>query len=151
MRYLLIGISFHLIMSSCEEQDSNIGPLDVTIVYKNETKKTVEYFQYTESKNVLMFDIDPFGQEIIEISSEYDTREGLNTSTCCEGTFESFQGRNNRILIEFDNTKCLVFQSGEGPTTQNISGYEVVLLSDNEIQYTYTFTEEDYLKAEECQ
>lgn len=150
---LIIGISVLLVLQlcSCKGQDSNIGPLDVTVIYKNETSKGLKYFQSTETQNFLVFEIEPLGEKVMEIAWEFDTNEGLNPGTCCEGVFESFQGRNNGVLVEFDNSRCLMFESGNGPTTQNISGYEATLLSSNKVQYTYTFTDEHYLEAIECE
>ncbi|MCP4460499.1 MAG: hypothetical protein GY816_21125 [Cytophagales bacterium] len=88
----------------------------------------------------------------MEIRSSGGGSDDPTIENCCEGFFEGYQGRNNSVLVEFDEEKCLVYPSGEGPTTQNISlGYEGKQLGERYFEFTYRFTEEHYQEATDCE
>jgi hypothetical protein len=151
-RFLLTGINiiFTFLLISCEGKDKNIGPLNIKVIYVNNTESNIGYFQSEGNQRIFVFEIAPKERHIIDIQTEFDNSKGLNSVECCNGVFESFQG-NNDILITFDDTLCLLFKSGEGSTTQNIESYTVLQTSSNSIQYTYTFTEADYDTSVDCE
>ncbi len=157
MRYLLTGISLITLSAliSCEIQDAHNGPINVKVVYFNETDSGIKYFQYHKNgQKIPVFEIDPMGTYEMDIEAEYDTSKELDLETCCTGIFEGFQGRGD-VLIEFDNNQCVLFESGEGPTTQNIDGYTSsvtsVVKGINSVQFSYSFTSIDMQNAENCE
>lgn len=152
MHYLLTGISSIslAILISCNDEGSNIGPLDIRITYINETDSKIGYFQYNNGQIVNVFDIDPLGSYTMNLETEFDSSNDIDPLNCCSGNFEGFQG-NSDILIEFDNTQCLIFESGEGPTTENIGGYSSTATGSNSIEFSYTITTNDRQKAENCE
>ncbi|MCP4458817.1 MAG: hypothetical protein GY816_12460 [Cytophagales bacterium] len=156
MRYLIIGISLTLLLflGSCREYPGE-GRLDVDIIYINETSHGIKYYQYFPSEvipKVFAFEIQPNAQELMEFRGIGSSSDDLTIENCCEGYFEGFQGRNNSVLVEFDEEKCLVHQSGDGPTTQNYSsGYEGKQLGERYFEFTYRFTEEHYQEAMDCE
>ncbi len=156
MRYLLIGSSIVLGLStliSCGITDSNdAGPISIKITYINNTEDSIRYFQYNvETQYVVsVFRIGPQSSHTINIEGEHDTSIDFDPLTCCLGVFEGFQGRGS-VLIELENDKCVVFKSGEGPTIQNIEGYEVSSPTNTRVEYVYTFNESDFVNAENCE
>ena len=70
---------------------------------------------------------------------------------CCEGFLGSYQGDNN-ILIEYDDgDKCIMYTNEQGSATGNISAYETRAISDRHYEIKYTFTEEEYNQAVDCE
>ncbi len=160
MRYLLIGSSIVLGLStliSCfEVLDADIGPISIKITYINNTEDSIRYSRlgyftnYENQEKILVFRVGPQSSHTINIEGEHDTSIDFDPLTCCLGVFEGFQGRGS-VLIELENDKCVVFKSGEGPTIQNIEGYEVSSPTNTSIEYVYTFNESDFVNAENCE
>jgi hypothetical protein len=153
MRYLTTGISFFiilLIILSCEEKSTSYR-LNVDLIYKNETNQQITYNAYSKEDNFnqFVFDLDPKKEKKIELRG---TGTENNLNNCCEGVFEDFQG-NSDILIEYNNKeKCLIYSNGEGSTTANINvTYTSREISSGYYEFTYTFTEEEYSKAINCE
>ena len=143
--FFLIGIS--IVLAACTPEDAHIGPLQISIVFKNESSCDINYFQLTnEDQEFFLFSIPSMDEHIEEISAEFDTRQSLNPVTCCEEIFRSFQG--DRILVEFDNRKCLIYESGQGPT--NLENYDSSVTGSNSIEFLYTFTSMDVQLTQNC-
>jgi|GEM_PF-1872227 len=148
--YLLIGISIFILISCVPARIEY--KVDADIIYINETEYMINYYQYLPSQNpskIFIFEIAPNSQKIIE-SRDGGSKENQNIDNCCQGILEGFQG-DASVLVEFDQVKCLIYQDGKGSTTNNILGYESVILSKNYYQFTYRFTENEYLNAENCE
>lgn len=50
--------------------------------------------------------------------------------------------------LVYDDTKC--FTPNETESLNSIKVFEIEELSRQQVKFFYTFTEEDYLKAEDC-
>lgn len=50
--------------------------------------------------------------------------------------------------LVFDDTKCLALSKNEGPN--NMDDFGITELETSYFEFTYKFTEEDYLQAEDC-
>lgn len=152
MHYLIIGISLNLILvlSSCTKDDVEYK-LDADIIYKNESSHTIKYYQYDpiNSQKVFVFELIPNAEKKLEIRGSGGNKNDT-VDNCCLGILEGFQG-NSSILIAYDNeTKCLIYSNGEGPTTSNISIYESREISDRYYEFIYRFTDAEYNLAENC-
>jgi len=149
MRYLIIGINISLLLliSSCSEQIEY--KLDADIIYKNETNYTIKYHQFDSvtKQRVFVFKLQPNSEKKIEIRGD-GADKNIEIDNY-QGVFEGFQGRGS-ILIEYDNSKCLIYFSGEGSTTKNISNYETRIISAHHYEFVYTFTKEEYNQADDC-
>ncbi|MCF6213547.1 MAG: hypothetical protein L3J45_05930 [Flavobacteriaceae bacterium] len=149
MHYLIIGISIIFLssISSCSKQVEY--RLDTDIIYKNETNHFIKYYELIDNQQSqrLLFELPPNSEKKIEMrSSGSDT----NINNCCQGVLNDFQG-NNSILIDYDNSnKCLIYISGEGSTTGNISAYESREIESNYYEFIYRFTETEYSQAKNC-
>tara|TARA_B110000240_G_C13468981_1_gene440070 strand:- start:176 stop:691 length:516 start_codon:yes stop_codon:yes gene_type:complete len=152
MHYLIIGISI-VILSSLNSCSSEIEyKLDTDIIYKNETNYLIRYHQYDPEDNqkVFVFELDANSEKKIEIRGD-GGNENQGIDNCCQGILEGFQG-NSSILIDYENNdKCLIYINGEGSTTGNISGYTSRTISERYYEFTYTFTEEEYNQAGNCE
>lgn len=152
--YSIIGISLMLTLFnlSCKSEEEIEYRLDVDIIYKNETNHLINYYQYDQSLSdfkVLAFTLLPNNNNKMEIRGN-GPKTTLNN--CCEGIFESFQGTKD-ILIDYDNNdKCLVYLAGEGSTTENINiGYNIREIENGYYEFIYTFTENEYDLANNCE
>lgn len=150
-RYLIFGIKLPIlfILGCGECDDCNIQSLEVEIIYYNNTESKIGYNLSCVDTTLHLFEIEPFGSHIINTQGIRDTTKEIDKD-CCEGVFESLQERFSNVLLIFNDEKCLLFESGNGPTTQNFSNYEFEKLSEGSVRYTYTFTEEDRMKATSC-
>ncbi len=147
IRVLLIGISI-LFISGCK---IDVEPKVLAdFIYKNSTNYTVSYsyIALDNSDTINLFTLNPMAEKVFNINGKGDRNPDI--ATCCEGFLDGLQGHGFPILITFDDSKCITYTEGEGPTTSNISSYEAEVLDDNHFQYTYRFTEDDFLKTEPC-
>ncbi|MBE7648884.1 hypothetical protein [Tenacibaculum finnmarkense] len=137
MHCLHIGISlvFILLFAGCySEVDCNVIS---NFTYINNTSYTIE----TE-----IGIINPNSKIFIK-------EEGLGTCNIKSDEFvPPFLG-NTKVI--FDNIKCLTYQSGEevglGEGIIGIDNYVSNKISNNHYNFTYTFTEEEYNKAVDCE
>ncbi len=146
MHYLLFGISA-LLLCSCRREYR----VSADFVYKNETdyKLSYNYIALDSSDTIPLLELEPKSEKIFTIDGEGD--ENPNIKTCCEGFLDGIQGHGFPILIIFDDSRCFTYQEGEGPTTSNISNYEAKSIGDRHFEYTYRFTEDDFLQAKACE
>lgn len=152
IHYLITGISiiiFPFFILSCDPSRIEYK-LDADIIYVNDTEYLIRYFQYNNitSQRVFAFEIEPNSRK--KIKSRGDGAE-TSLDNCCAGVLEGFQGIKD-ILIEYENgQKCLIYLSGEGPTTANINtGYKRREISTNYYEFVYIFTEKEYWNAKPC-
>lgn len=152
IRFLSIGIISclgQLICSCGEEQVDYVFNAD--IVYKNETGHAIKYYQFNSETEhrVLVFELQPNSEKNIEIRGDGGSKAPPEIKDY-KGIFEGFQG-DKSVIIEYDNNKCLTYDSGEGPTTENLaSGYEVRKITDRHYEFVYYFTEKEYNQASAC-
>ena len=154
INYLLTGIDLLFIYTlffaiGCLEPMAEVR-LDGDIIYRNQTDHLINYYHYNSSYSFLqhVFELNPNAEKKYEIrGSGPDT----DLNNCCQGIFEDIQGVTD-ILIDYDNgQKCLVYLSGDGPTTANINiGYQSREISSKYYEFIYTFTEEEYNQATDC-
>jgi len=151
MHYLNIGISivFLTALASCKVDDKNLSPIRYKINYVNETVSKIKYYQYTSTqRQIFIFEIEPKATYTIEAEGEYDKSEDYPFA-CCYGFFLDLQDRGD-ILVAFDNNQCLIFESGTGPTTENLEGYDYQINDEGVNEFTYTLTDNDLAMAEDC-
>ena len=148
--YLTIGINslFFFFSTSCGETTIDYK-VYADIIYKNETAHTIGYFQYdTNGFQQLIFELEPSSEKKIEIR---ESGPNTNITNCCQGIFEDIQGIQG-IKISYNNdSKCLIYENGQGPTTSNIlNAYESREIEQKFYEFVYTFTEEEYNNATNC-
>lgn len=151
MRYLTFGIfSFFILLTSIKCETTIQYRQDADIIYRNETNKSIRYFKYDKS--------DGFQQFIFELSANSEIKieeRGSSSETtldnCCHWILFDLQGDND-ILIDYNNSeKCLIYSSGEGSTTANyLQSYQRRQISEGYYELIYTFTEEEYNQADNC-
>lgn len=153
-RYLIIGINYFFIslFANCEKNTIVEYKLDADIIFINETNHLIRYYQYNSENNkkVFILELKANSEKKIEMrgsgGNQYQTR-----NNCCDGLFESFQGKGP-VLIDYNNNdKCITYSNGEGSTTRNIAAYESRTISDKYYEFKYIFTEEEYNQAEDCE
>ncbi|MEO9870372.1 MAG: hypothetical protein ABJQ69_03655 [Ekhidna sp.] len=154
INYLIFGFSLLILTQSCAE-DADLRAIDVDIKYINNSAHSIQYLQPLGDGRVQeVFEIAPQSTHIISERS-YEVVDGQdNPEECCLGLFQGFQskGVGSDILIQFEDQKCLFFEAGTGPTTDNLlNGYTAEIVSDDFFEFTYIFTEDDYNKASTCE
>ena len=152
MPYLIIGVTFCFVFlfSSCGEETIEYK-LDADIIYKNETDHLIKYFEYISDSNqkVLLFELSPNSEKKVEIRVS-GGNENQTINNCCQGILGDYQG-DNAILIEYNNNdKCIIYTNEQGSATGNISAFESSTISERYYEFIYTFSEEEYNQAENC-
>lgn len=139
MHYMLIGISiFFLLGIGCFRRADY--SYNAKWIYINETGHDITYYPAFWSN----FNVKP-----------YDTTEYFEDGNGSKdmGT-ESFVPPINATIVFYDNIKCDTFKIGlnsnlyDGPL--GTANYESKKLGTNNFEFTYRFTEEDYLNAQDC-
>lgn len=150
--FSIIGISIFIagIFSGCEDT----GPLvKLDLFYVNNSSKPMEISHYARvgndinSKVIQTINIES-GDTVAFFSSKFENSENADISD-----FDDFI-INNRLYdsayLVFDNAKFMVFSKGELNTEIFfIENYEGRKVKENEFEFFYTFTEEDYENAQE--
>ncbi|MCP4458815.1 MAG: hypothetical protein GY816_12450 [Cytophagales bacterium] len=147
--FLTIGISlFIMLMISCGATEHSVI---ADFIYVNETDYRLSYNYITlDNRDAInLFELAPKSDKIFNIDATGSEHPKLES--CCEGYLDGLQGHGFPILIVFDNSKCITYQEGEGPTTTNILvGYEGWQIAQKHFEFTYRFTEEHYQEAADC-
>ena len=149
---MIFGVSSILIFCTFRCRVDDNSSLAADFVYKNETDYFISYNYMTldSSDTTELFVIDPHSEKVLEIISEA-TDKRPSIERCCQGLLHGIQRMWLPILVIFNDTKCILYIVGEGPTTSNFpDAYEAEQLSRVSFRYTYVFREEDYQKAELC-
>lgn len=150
MRYLTTGvvISLILIFANCSSGEIDYI-LNVDIIYKNKSNQPIKYYELIGDEKRLLFDLLPDKEKKIEIRGDGST-SNQTINNCCNDILGDFQGSNSILISYNNNTKCIIYNNNEGSGTGNITDYESRTISERYYELTYTFTEEEYSKSENC-
>jgi hypothetical protein len=138
MNYLLFGISPILLFGiGC------IRKVDYSLkakwVYINETGYNITYYPNRSAFNVKPHDTTIYYQD--------DTGPK-------DISAEEYIPPLNAYIIFYDNIKCDTFKIGPNSNSDDgplgTANYESKKLGTNNFEFTYRFTEEDYLNAQDC-
>jgi len=148
--FLIIGINFLFVFFfvSCGKNTVDYRS-DVDLIYINETNHFIKYYAlFSSNLKRLLFELPPNSKKIIESRGNGGVP---NKIASIQGSLEDFQGYNNRILIKYNDEKCIVYLKREGPTTHNVSFYETREIERGYYEAIYRFTETAYNQAKNCE
>ena len=110
----------------------------VDFKFNNETNAVINYSN--------LFQLNPGEDHIIHIDSEGP--DHFDPETCCQGVLEGVQGDYSQVHFIVNETNCVSFAEGAGPT--EISNFDAEVVGDRYFQYTYTITDVDLENIEPC-
>ncbi len=137
MHCLIFGISIFILLSfsKCGDVDYRVR---ADFIYINETVHTIEIISEKP------FTLPPNSDYVIKIDSD----GGKNISA------DSYVPPFSDGIVIYDDIKCdtlasgAILGQGEGPA--GIQNYQSKKISDRYYEFTYRFTEDHFLLAEEC-
>ncbi len=143
--FFIIVVSFSLY--SCNKKNDDWHIVDIDVIYKNETNHNIRYFEFYPKydRKIQIFEVQPNSEKKLNFKKR--CVENFNVKAFI---FYRVHQECSQILISYDNgEKCLVYNNGEGSTVKD--NYNIEETSTNHYELYYTFTEEEYNKAVDCE